>query len=1430
MKHIKFLSVVAFLFFAIGSFFVNASTQQKEVNVSVNITSYFSKDNIQTVTIPEKTYGSNLSFENDLPNSSGYEFSFWLVNDNIRQDLPMDHQFVITYNTDITAIYKEIGKFTVLFVDVNGQVLDIQYVSPNGNAFDPDLPILPSKPGYKIAQNKWDKSYDNIIEDTVISLVYERDDSNVYTLTVESGGIIDQNNNNGIYDFNAVATIQANEAPQGKVFSHWQVGDKIVSHQSIYRFTILKDTNIKAVYQDISIGDVPLITLSNALQLRENYNTYLAQFYLPENYTLVEYGLLTSANVEVLNVNSLDIHRIKGLKYFEETNEFVMSIPTAEAISIRAYLITRDADDNLLTVYDSSYSLTLPATNIEGSFTDEFETSVSKNNGWVTNGTQKAGGIALDSQGTYLKTPIINSNHGEITFEMLAWASSANSAFTFRIDALDLNDAIIASSGSIALKDTTFGTVYQKYVPYSYTFLNSNNDIAYLKLTYNKEDTGVNIRIANATVKTSGEVKEISHILPYFPNINYLVDETLNFNNLNLVIYYSDGTLSSIPITPEMVSGFSSSTSGEFTLTITYLDNSNNIKYYVEKIDPQYTLPIIEDIEYNLGMTLADILLPTGFSWQNPNQLLTTGNYTELITYTPSDLNRYHVVTNIEVNFKVVPKTTSILIYEIYGGGGNSGAIYTNDYIVLFNNTNNDINLEGYSYQYASATATTFSPNPLNGVIYAKSYYLIALASYGPNGSPLPVSPNFAGTINMSQTAGQVLIAHKTTAVTDINDPSIIDYVSYSGLSSKLSARRNSYIDNDKFTDFTIGEPDLSYLEETLELTSISVRNLQSIYELNDPINIYNAELILHYANGSKEYLPLSIDAISGFDSSRPGNYQLTITYQELTFDYPYQIIDTDSTEEVYVYYIDIGATGGKAGEAALIKVGDTEILIDAGDTDSKSNEQLLSFLGTKVTDGIIEYVIATHPDSDHIGGMLPVFDQYKIDNVIHYSTGPTGTNLRTNFEAKVNKEGSYVYYIHDLVNTSPILEISSSVNLRFYDTTYLKSSNSNASSIVFVLNAFSTRILFNGDAETQQENVYANLIGDIDIFKMGHHGAAAGTSTNLLSKTTPEVAIVNNGNYLGNSYNHPTYEALSRIYTYSNMLPVYSVTGGNQTADIMHQRNGTITVTVSNDSYQITSERYFDNPIELSATDYWNDSSNPYWNLGYYYALATGVDKSELKTRLHDIIDDHITFNYDFAKTALKETDKDPNNPSNVILFYTGRSQSSDSFGSGVDQWNREHVWAKSHGGFGETAPAGSDLHHLRPTDASVNSARGSLDFDEGGSIVRDTYGAGSSYCYRDSDSFEPRDEVKGDVARILFYMAVRYEGDKTGEPDLELNDLVNNGTSPYMGRLSILLKWHLQDPVDDFERNRNEVIYSYQKNRNPFIDHPEYALMIFG
>lgn len=225
------------------------------------------------------------------------------------------------------------------------------------------------------------------------------------------------------------------------------------------------------------------------------------------------------------------------------------------------------------------------------------------------------------------------------------------------------------------------------------------------------------------------------------------------------------------------------------------------------------------------------------------------------------------------------------------------------------------------------------------------------------------------------------------------------------------------------------------------------------------------------------------------------------------------------------------------------------------------------------------------------------------------------------------------------------------------------------------------------------------------------------------------------------------------------------------------------------------------------------------------YYSASYNLWGADLKQALHNIIKDHVEFPYSSSQTdvwdILRETDEDPNNSNNVLLLYSGWSYAKNNNGGGASNWNREHVWAKSHPGFGTNPPAGTDVHHLRPTDVTVNSARGSLDFDNGGSLYTD--GDGATSCRYDDDSWEPRDAVKGDVARMMYYMTVRYEGEEGY--DLELVD--RTGTSgPVFGKRSTLYNWHVSDPPDDFERRRNEIIYTkYQKNRNPFIDFPEFA-----
>lgn len=236
------------------------------------------------------------------------------------------------------------------------------------------------------------------------------------------------------------------------------------------------------------------------------------------------------------------------------------------------------------------------------------------------------------------------------------------------------------------------------------------------------------------------------------------------------------------------------------------------------------------------------------------------------------------------------------------------------------------------------------------------------------------------------------------------------------------------------------------------------------------------------------------------------------------------------------------------------------------------------------------------------------------------------------------------------------------------------------------------------------------------------------------------------------------------------------------------------------------------------------------------YYAGTEGKTGEELKHTLHTIIRGHTRISYSAVYTALQDTDEDPLNPQNVILLYTGRSQHEDyqdhgstynyeQFGGTYnDAWNREHVWPKSHGFPNEADTAYTDIHHLRPADRTVNSARGTKDFDWG-TIRHDE----ATDCFYTNEAWEPRDAVKGDVARMIFYMTVRYENHNTY--DLEMVDYTGTSDySPHLGKKSTLLEWHFQDPPDDFERRRNDVIYGIQHNRNPFIDHPEFAAYIWG
>jgi endonuclease I len=221
------------------------------------------------------------------------------------------------------------------------------------------------------------------------------------------------------------------------------------------------------------------------------------------------------------------------------------------------------------------------------------------------------------------------------------------------------------------------------------------------------------------------------------------------------------------------------------------------------------------------------------------------------------------------------------------------------------------------------------------------------------------------------------------------------------------------------------------------------------------------------------------------------------------------------------------------------------------------------------------------------------------------------------------------------------------------------------------------------------------------------------------------------------------------------------------------------------------------------------------------YYADAADKSGSALKEALHDIITDHTVKSYDDARTILQVLDVDPDATGNVLLVYSGYSVNG-AWDSGAT-WNREHLWPQSRGV--SDGPGRSDLFALRPCDPGVNSSRGNKWFDisdENDQSYTFPARADAPECSYDSDSWQPRSSEQGDIARALFYMDTRYE-------HLSLTNVIT--TSTQMGTLSALIQWHLDDPVDEAERLRNQLIFTeYQHNRNPYIDDEEYVMLVYG
>ena len=230
------------------------------------------------------------------------------------------------------------------------------------------------------------------------------------------------------------------------------------------------------------------------------------------------------------------------------------------------------------------------------------------------------------------------------------------------------------------------------------------------------------------------------------------------------------------------------------------------------------------------------------------------------------------------------------------------------------------------------------------------------------------------------------------------------------------------------------------------------------------------------------------------------------------------------------------------------------------------------------------------------------------------------------------------------------------------------------------------------------------------------------------------------------------------------------------------------------------------------------------------YYNSANGKTGDELKVALHNIIKGHHVVSYSGLLNAFAYTDCKPNGKLWDIysnIEYSPSTGLCGDYEQEGDCWNREHTWPQSW--FNEQTTPRSDLFHVYPTDGYVNGQRSNYPYGEVNHPIY-TSGNGSKLgpCVTSGYSgrvFEPVDEYKGDIARGYFYMSVRYYSE---DSDWGTSNMTNKSDIlPWA--MTMLLRWSDEDPVSDKEIARNNAVYGYQNNRNPFIDHPEYARMIW-
>ena len=738
------------------------------------------------------------------------------------------------------------------------------------------------------------------------------------------------------------------------------------------------------------------------------------------------------------------------------------------------------------------------------------------------------------------------------------------------------------------------------------------------------------IPVMNSPVATISSISCSNLLATYDINEFDLSDLVLNVALSNGKVIKK--VLSSAMLSAEDLASLS--TTGSKNIEVNLYGESVNLEFTIEEREISSIEVTTTKHDYYIGDTidLSSITLRVNYTNGTHRNVSVTNSNISSFNTSSTGAKEYTVTygnKSANISYNVYKK---IVIYDIYGAGGNKDATYKYDFVILYNNTNEAINLSNYYLYYASSSATSLSTSyQLSGNIYAHSYYLVRGKSNADVGASIDLYNVNIGNLDMSGSAGKVALA-PVSGITALDDSRLIDYKAYSISNNTKSLQRSSLI-NDTYTQVSAN---IDYMIDLVSLSvcDLSFSNLKTRYGLNEAFTTNNLSATAIYNSGITENVNINDLEFSGFNSATEGTKTLNITYKNFTAQIIYTVSDNNGLLDVDIYFIDLGDDVTCCGESTYIKVGDDiDILIDAGETSTLSANAIINLINTYCTDGTLEYVIATHGHSDHIGGISKIFPHFTVDTVIEfdYKYGNTvDSKTLIGYYMKARESASHINTAYDLINTlgngsKYELEIASDISIVFYDTGYLNTTGSdkNAQSVVCTFEAYGTRVLFTGDAEKDCEAVYAPLVGNIDILKVAHHGTYNATQASTLTSIDPEVAIICNGNFLGNEYGHPTYDAINRLYTYDANMLIYAITGAHITnyeakatngpgdtatvlygyktskrmnfyfkcddpADALYQRNGNIHIAIGDNTYTITSEFYGASPLELKNTDYY--------------------------------------------------------------------------------------------------------------------------------------------------------------------------------------------------------------------------------------------------